>query len=246
MSGGAICGLFLQGPYPQGEFLRPASTILFRDRSPGWDRYIASFTTGEDALTVRPFLFFENGRGRAWFDDVFLVRSSDQAESVNLLQNPGFETTVIPFWPEHWWTWAQLPGYVGSQNALWAVDETVAYEGKRSLRMSQREWTDTTYPQTALDVQQANLRLEANQPYTVSAFLRADRPGTRVWLWINYKLSKELVLDTGWQRHSFTCASPAATTQGFVRVSMRSAGTVWVDAVQLERGSTPLSYTEPE
>lgn len=243
MAGGAEAGLYLQGPYPQGEYVRNVTTIKFRDRAPAWERYIVSFTTRDEPLTVRPTLYFGNGRGTAWFDDVFLVKSSEAAESLNLLLNSSFEQDMLPGWPAKWGSWVNMEGAIGGPNAAWGPDATTAYHGKRSMCLRQTEWTTNTYRYgAALDVSQSRLRYEGEQPYTFSAYLKAAQTNTPIWLWINWESPKPCRVDTEWKRYTFTVTPKVSSEQGFVRVSMQGTGTLWVDAAQFERGTNATAF----
>jgi hypothetical protein len=245
LSGGAEAGLFLQGPHPGGDYVRGATTIHFRDRSPAWDRYLVTFCTRDQPLVVRPYLFMADGCGTVWFDDVFLVGSSELAASPNLLRNSSFEEDELPLWPKSWGTSTVLPGMVGPTNPLWGPDNHIAHHGKRSLRMIQPDpWTEDTYGQGSnLNAMQGGLHWQAGHPYTLSAFLKADRPKTQVW-WLIGEHLKQLEVGTEWKRYTFTLTPKTTTDTGLVHISMHSAGTLWVDAVQFEAADKASPYGE--
>jgi hypothetical protein len=54
-----------------------------------------------------------------------------------------------------------------------------------------------------------------------------------------------VLVDTEWKRLSVTFTPKQGTDQAFVRISMQSAGTLWADAVQFERGDRATAYQPP-
>ena len=89
----------------------------------------------------------------------------------------------------------------------------------------------------------------APQTCTLSVHLKADRAGLRAWLrgtQMNpekpYGECADMVLGTNWTRHAITGAIPAKVSEAIYEVRLRESGTLWVDGVQLERGTVPTEF----
>ena len=93
-------------------------------------------------------------------------------------------------------------------------------------------------------------RVKPGEKLTLSAFLRADAEGVAAQLAVNeapsHLLRKQVTVGKEWQRHEFTFTP----TQPFLFIaigldleaSKRDAATLWLDAVQLERGDHATAY----
>ncbi|MBI3948351.1 MAG: hypothetical protein HY321_20720 [Armatimonadetes bacterium] len=249
-AGRSGCTLYLQSRDAQGRRRRWGPTINVRDRA-GWARYSVDCTTGDQPLTVVPTCRVD-GEGSAWFDDLFLCRSGEAApkKGANLLRNAGFEKDDVPFWPEHWETFTTImAGMIGPTSRFWHPDDQVAFEGKRSLRLFQPEpWTEARIGLGGnMNAVQMRLPCEGGQPYTLSAYVKGDRPGAKVRFMVGYDSLQDFEVGTEWQRRVFTVTPyKESTTSGFILMSLRSAGTVWIDAVQFEKGATATEYRPGE
>jgi hypothetical protein len=228
--------------------------------------FVASRTVGESSRLQ--FWFTETGT--LWLDDVQIVpvdemevRFTDSIEPTdrkNLLPNGSFECG-----PSGWASlgkptgWGNLSGLVGQ------VQEGGARHGRRCLRI---ELGRGKMPVTCFDyfravrVEQAAplganvgwLRLKRGRKYTLSAWMRADRPEVPAALlvrqcdagkWPNDQRSA-LILSKQWQRHTLTLS--ARRDYAFVAVGpdltggKPQAATVWIDAVQLEPGERATAF----
>jgi hypothetical protein len=211
--------------------------------------------------------FWFKGTGTLWLDDVVLTETTGgqqwfpqiATEGVkNFVPNSSFECGAA-----NWGSFTYgLSGWAGNLYRLVGeVDGAVAQHGQHSLMIS---LTPKTLPVFYFDyyepVRQPVRRvLAANQGWfhvrpgealTLSAFLRADAEGVAAQLAANeapsHLLRKQVAVGKKWQRHEFTFVP----TQPFLFIavgpdleaSRRDAATLWLDAVQLERGSHATAY----
>lgn len=124
-------------------------------------------------------------------------------------------------------------------------DETSAVHGKRSLKlvseMPQKHdgrfaFVGTIFKRTLL---------ERGKKYTLSAWLKADRPGMRAGLYCGEDSWSgggwdPVEITTEWKRYSHEFSIDNFEKSGYclswISVPQNQEGTVWVDAVQLEEG----------
>jgi hypothetical protein len=227
----------------------------------GWQEYSNLVWSGPDGnevwmrCTYAGENIFEEpwtrGSGRVWYDDAYIVPAPEGIR--NVLANGGFEGEEwLRDWPAGWVPMFSLigrPGTVGGPQPLWGLDHTVAWEGKASMRLV------NPGPTTAEDMGLANRLVDANQflrgmaltagkTYTLSAYMKADRPGLPVVVISGGWMSCETIRVTDtWQRYTLKCA-PTATikTRGFIGFQTREPGTLWIDGVQFEEGATPTPF----
>ncbi|MBI3948362.1 MAG: hypothetical protein HY321_20775 [Armatimonadetes bacterium] len=163
----------------------------------------------------------------------------------NLLPNSGFETVSLRGWPDYWWDSPRIiaPAYVGAKDSLWGSDETVAFEGKRSLRLVKREGVSLLpapwipFPTAFI----AYLPVRGAGSYTLSVYLKADRPNMGASLELGSSSGKVQV-STDWARYTLTAHDVAEGSQTLVQIGPLDEGTLWVDAAQLEAGDQPTEY----
>ena len=236
--GGAEASIYLQGRSQDTWYLRSATKIRIADRSPAWDRYSIEVTTRDRPVSVRPICAFQGGTGTALFDDAFLVEVPAEAASRNLVPNSGFEQETLRGWPDNWRPVFSMisPGFIGTEDAIWGSDHQVAFEGKKSLRSMV---TEKPAPRGFhYQFRTAALRLGEEKQYTLSLYMKADRPKFAVNLYMG-KETKQVGVSTEWARYTFTTKLGQIA---YINIMPRSQGTLWVDAVQLEEGTEATAY----
>jgi len=233
-----------------------------------WEQFEFLFRARDDLPAIASRLqFWFKGTGTLWLDDVVLAESAVgqqwfpqiSTDGVkNFVPNSSFECGTA-----NWGSFTYgLSGWAGNLYRLEGEsDGAVAQHGRHSLRIA---LTPKTLPMFFFDyyepVQQPVRRvLAANQGWfrvnpgeklTLSAFLRADAEGVAAQLAANeapsHLLRKQVTVGKEWQRHEFTFTP----TQPFLFIaigldleaSRRDAATLWLDAVQLERGDHATAY----
>lgn len=169
------------------------------------------------------------------------ITTAEACASPNLVRNGGFETvsgTLPEYWGTAWW------GIVNPQWATrrdefvrhWHLDSQTAYEGKNSFSI------DVPAPDDNLTFAlcSCTLYLEKNQPYTVSAWMKAEKAGTPVDFRLRGTAKNLIRLTPEWRRYCFTTTAGNARSQ--LVIEPRESGKIWVDAVQIEAGTAATAY----
>jgi len=157
----------------------------------------------------------------------------------NILPNPGFEQATLPGMPDYFWPFDTMAptSRWGMTNYPFALDTVNPYEGKVSLRISAA---------AGRQIFQFNLapKAERPEPFVFSAYMRGDSKDARIdmftigWGW----KPQPICLTTNWQRYVITGNMPSGLSYyDGVRFSA-DKGTVWIDAMQLEKGTEPTVY----
>ena len=235
---------------------------------PRWERYEFRFRAGLETPPVASRLqFWFKGTGALWLDDVELVESATGQEWFpqiptegvkNFVPNSSFECGTAN-WGSYTWG---LSGWAGNLYRLEAArDVGVAQHGGNSLKISLNPtnlpvfWFDYYEPvrQPVRRVLAANrgwFRVPPGQRLTLSAFLRADADAVTAQLAAvepgDHTLRKAVTVGRDWARQEFSFVP----TQPFLFIavgldleaSQRDAATLWVDAIQLERGAQATAY----
>jgi Carbohydrate binding domain/Glycosyl hydrolase catalytic core len=247
------------------------SSGLAESFSPGprWARYEFLWQARADvpAATSRLQIWFKS-TGTLWLDDLSLTETTDKPQwypqiasdgVTNALPNSSFECGTAG--------WGSLTfglgGWAGNLFRLEGQrDATVARHGRHSLNISLDAatapvcWFDYYEPirepvRRVLVANRGWIKVEPGRPLTLSTDLRADAPDTAAILAVNEapeRLQRRLVkVGREWNRFTFTFTP----TQPFLFVavgldldaSKRDRATLWVDAIQLERGRQATAYT---
>ncbi len=236
--------------------------------SPRWQPFEFLFQAKDDvpAATSRLQFWFKS-TGTLWLDDVVLAESAVgqqwfpqiATEGVkNFLPNSSFECGGA-----NWGSFTYgLKGWGGNLYRLeGVVDDAVAEHGKHSLKIALGPKTlpvfyfDYYQPvrepvRRVLVANQGWFRVKPGEKLTLSAFLRADADGVAAQMVAveapNRTRRKQVTVGTKWQRYEFTFA-PA---QPFIFIAVGldleasrcNAATLWLDAIQLERGKRATTY----
>lgn len=170
------------------------------------------------------------------------------------LKNGGFEEGAVGEVPPGWQLW----GHDERRDRRdFAVDEAVAHSGKRSLRILHPEGAHG-YIVTA--VRDNLIPVQSNSVYTLSFFVRTDRPGeAEVHIEGHAQgnpqaartvFEKRFSVSHGWQRMAFTLTEGATFFRddfGYLMVAIHAVPsgppqptrTLWVDDVTVEENPAP-------
>ena len=246
--------------------------------TPEWRESRLEFTTREGAGAEPSTLAFSFGpAGRLWLDHVILQSDAPASAATevprfhprlppttakNLIPNASFEAGA-----DGWLSLAKPLGYGGNVAGLYGdIVGNEAYDGARAYRLilgagrSPESYFDCWPPQHVVQhrlliANRGWIEVEPQRPYTLSAWMRADRPGTKAVLQLVFNgdareplqtLSHEVVLSDQWERHTFTVTAPHSSV--FVAVgpdvsaSPDVVTTFWADALQLEAGETASDF----
>lgn len=234
-----------------------------------WQRYEFLFQATSDlpAKESRLQIWF-NSTGTLWLDDVELVEIPVLSPKrlpqiptegvVNFLPNSSFECGAAgwgSYAPDLRWWMGNVFQLVGE------LDDKTSVHGKFSLKVSLSEpnlptfyfdWFDPIRQpvRSLITAHHGWIAVNRGQPYTLSAFMKADKPNVVGILFVcqsdGRNLSRNFSLTTDWQRYSFTFTPQADfiwVGAGLdLNASKMSTATVWLDALQLERGSQASEY----
>jgi len=162
---------------------------------------------------------------------------ADENVSPNAMRNASFE--VVPdHVPTYWKPWGVplVPPEVFWQK--WRVDETEAYEGRRSLRVESKKHAGPGFFSH-------NNNMVVGEPCTFSVYLKANKPGLKAqlafWEYLGNWAKKPIEVGPEWQRYSFTLDSPQKMS---VRAGVRiwDDGVLWADAAQIEAGTEATPF----
>lgn len=182
----------------------------------------------------------------------------------NLIPNSGFELGTSG--------WSSLgetsPGNGNFFSLFGVVTAADKYEGRHSLEIDLGPgknpviYYDSTPVKSVvqlapLAVSLGWITVKAGETYTLSAYMKSRRSGVPARLVMRFggkilpqpepkNLEKAVTLTNEWARYSFTAkATDTSVCVGFgpdLRAQPDAAATVWIDAVQLERGAQASNY----
>ena len=158
----------------------------------------------------------------------------------NLLPNSDFSKVRSGYWPD-WWNW-----YAGLGDPRFNLDECLQrvddhhIAGTHSMKLSDGAGLFSSF---------LRIVFQQDMPLTLSMWMKSDRPGTKVKLYINQDGWNpvgvaEISVGLDWQRYHLT-ATPgkkSASQQNFVQMGLVGPGTVWINAPQLEEGSVATAW----
>ncbi len=161
--------------------------------------------------------------------------------SRNLIQNPGFEDGF------DYWMFYSL-GRITETGIFehYSIDESTAFEGKRSLKILGEKNQFPAPPATF------TIPLQAGAAYTLSFYAKTDKPGFGVIstggttdVWGSFIKGGRFELSTEWKRYSYSFSPSNKATTLFLGVdSPKENCTVWLDAVQLEKSNSLSEFTK--
>jgi hypothetical protein len=234
-----------------------------------WEQFEFFFRAKED---LKPqdsrFQIWFLGTGTLYVDDVMLEPIAEvrrqwhpqlpMAGVTNALPNSGFECGGAG-----WGCWGpDLPGWGGGVfQLLGQWDDQRAFEGRHSWRLSLSPETLPMCYFDYFDPVQAPVKtlllghegwvpVERGQSYVFSAYVTADRHGTAVrvviWQADGRRMQQTFTVGQDWTRVQLAVTAEADFACGFVGLDLRQAqkpeGTLWLDAIQWERGKEPSPY----
>ncbi len=232
-----------------------------------WKEFEFVFRATETISEQVRLQFWYTSTGSFWLDNVRLVQSKPIAKrfkevvlpttAVNLLPNSSFECGM-----SGWGSIADLPGWGGNLNLpVGTVDTTTGKFHRSSFKIALRPKTIPVFyfdyfplyrvpVKAPLLANRGWITVEPGADYTLSAYMKADSKGSVGVLSIRQafrrSLRQEVELTTKWQRHTFSFQPQAeqvfAALGLDLEASKQDAGTVWIDGVQLERGSDATPY----
>ncbi|MHC4872376.1 MAG: hypothetical protein ACYTFY_11065 [Planctomycetota bacterium] len=176
--------------------------------------------------------------GKAWFDDCFIKEVlPDEKISKNLAPNSSFELASLPGQPDKWMGPAW--DYLRPDPRASGLDTNNPYDGKYCFRLPVPE---ERFNHFEVHLSHAWFSLIADTEYTFSIYMRSELPDQPVEISLTSGTPKRTVkVGTTWKRYVVTFNSRTSDRcKPFMR--FRGRGTVYFDAVQLEKGATATPY----
>gem|GEM_PF-2211097 len=171
---------------------------------------------------------------------------SKKAVTANLLRNSSFEVVnndLPDYWGSAHWGMLYLPwrNQMDEFRRRWRLDRGEAFDGNNSFRIeTPGNKPDINY---GLGLYSCWPLLRKGAVYTFSVYLKSDRDALPVQIGSRLAKSEPDRVEVGkeWSRHSvsFTCGQPMVEQ---MRIQPLAAGTLWVDAAQLEEGAQVTPY----
>ena len=152
----------------------------------------------------------------------------------NLVINSSFEETRMPSHPVRWearaWT------YLIPDAKAHGLETNDPYHGKYCFRITR------VVPDECRALHEP-IPLPKDGTYTMSMYLRADKPGTKAMLYLKAPYDT-VTLDTTWKRYTMTreFTQKDRPFVGVYHVGAVDSGNIYVDAVQLEEGREATEY----
>ena len=229
----------------------------FPRKTQGWQRVVGTFKTGADETDFQVMILTESPTPALWVDDVQL-ELGDQAtpfvavlplepgqarlalapmrQNPNLAPNSSFES-VHGNRPESWMFDKR------NTDATMTIDDTIAHSGQRSVKLTNgTRFCPQVYGWFGAV---KGIAVKPSTPYTVSAYVRSDDPGTA---WVGgaqrWRLRCRFVQTDGkWVRvQRSVVTEPDETTIPFMIITESPTKGFWVDDVQLEEGYEATPY----
>ncbi|MBU0995293.1 MAG: carbohydrate binding domain-containing protein [Proteobacteria bacterium] len=234
-----------------------------------WQMYSFMFEPKYDCSSKAVLQYWFRQPGILYIDDVVLeeVPSNSRIPNdivscekcKNLILNSGFECGV-----ERWGstTLTSLGSYGGLDALIGKLDHKNVYHGSNSMKIELSQNSIPIYsfdhPKT-FQIKMKNILLgnmgwiqvEKGKPYTLSAYLKADKAGLKVYMGIQNFHSNEVTVETrsvssDWKRYSMTVIPEVEYCFILVGPDLelinRENGKLWLDNIQFEKGETASAY----
>ena len=205
-----------------------------------------TFVTWPKSFRLVVHCVLRHGPADAWFEDIILKKLP---KSKNLLKNSGFEQEGLPGEPRYWTPGQHTgPGLIGPRSSCWALDRQRRYKGRYSLRLRRTTppvadaWLEGDMLSACEAIPHA---FGAGTVLTLSFYATAHEPGTALKVsFPDYGMAAEAVEPTTeWERYQLTWTLKRDVKRLVVRFSHNTtAGTVWIDTVQVELGKEATEY----
>lgn len=269
----------LSDPFPSSTTVLSMQLPLARE----WREFDMTFRATQAGSPNSLLTFYFDFPGVFWVDDVRVVEiPTPLVEFTDVIPALGSRNLVmngsLECGPDGWLSLGTRTSFAGGLSGLYGEIVDGGARGGRSLcvKIGPDETPVSTFgffeiaqvPQRApLAVSLGWMEADKGRPYTLSAYMRADRPGVPARLvlrfaqplgildryWVNgfrgIERSNSVTLSTEWARYTLTV--PADERYAYVAIGpdmTQSEGpaTVWIDGIQLESGQAATEFEPRE
>jgi len=230
-----------------------------------WREYSSDFIAERTCGQTGRLQFWFVHTGSLFIDDVSFVEVEPPKPRLEHMLPPKAEGNLIPnssfeLDTAGWGSWS--PGGRAPSALLGELDTTTAADGRTSLRLRLDRASLPVFYFDYFDCHEVPLttlcaghvgwaQLQKAEQYVLSAYLRAQPAGAVGVLYVQQQwggglVSKSFVLTADWQRYELPFQAQGALALGLAGLDLEAskvpAATLWVDAVQLEKGSRATAY----
>ncbi len=239
-----------------------------------WQRFERCFRADFDGSDNTKLFAYFDFPGTLWLDDVEVVEIPrpevrltsviPSASGANAVPNAGFELGTY-----NWSSLGKPAVFAGGLTGLYGdVQHGDAAEGDACLRVELGPGkTPVSSFNTLVKLVEQNapraahigwIETEVGASYTLSAYMKADKAGVPATLQVRFGAPHEgmldrqetVTLDTEWKRYTFTCTAEKRYAFAAVGPDLTNhddpAATVWIDAIQLEKGEQATEFAPRE
>ena len=183
---------------------------------------------------------------------------SGRPDKTNLMQNPDLEDNVIPNWPDYCKAWYIKSYRVNSANQHWGLINTPDLSSlEDEIENDGGDPDNESDPgSTCLKITKDsimngfyfNLALESQEDYTFTVYIKKEGTGFQKARIGSSDIDYEdITLTESWIRYEYTCTVPYNDGEGlpyqYFYVKPLYDGTIYVDAVQVEKSDTATAFT---
>ncbi len=163
----------------------------------------------------------------------------------NIVCNPSAEDASFTEWPDYFWSQDPNPvdGLIGEASAPFKQDSTYAYHGTYSIKLT-GQYHSIYFRLRPVLAQATNYVFSV---YLKSANATEQNPTTVRFKYDGTTIADFSLTDTNWTRKNATITIPASTTTVNsypFRIYLMSDDTIWLDAFQVEEGSTLTEFED--
>jgi len=188
----------------------------------------------------------------------------------NLMQNPSFENATIANWPDYCWP-AEASPRVNAANQGWGQETTSDLSGlcaeienyggdsdgtgdPGSYCLKITKTSNVPYNECRINLAPEHSEVNS-QYYTFSVYLKTDAAGAAanggqgVEIRLGFSPVSYIITNvdsTSWKRYDFKCLIPAHQLSldyySHFYLRLYTVGTIWADAVQVEKGDTATGF----
>ncbi len=243
---------------PWGTVLRTAVPV-----SEEWSKVELVVTPQSDCRNARFEIYF-NEVGSLYLADIRVAETTKSAFELNRVRRKMERERKLDkqkniIWNSSFEVGANGWGTEGFDHNIVKIDDAQAYHGRASARIALRRsdlpagYSDYPKPRRIVSpavkfATEGWMRLKKGAKYTLSAYLRSDGNDLKAELGVYFMTgarSIQAAKVTGqWRRYTLTFT--AKDIFGFAQIASSttdSPATLWVDAVQLEKGTRATTYT---
>ena len=241
---GARVGVTIDCKNADGKSL--LSKKICSETNMNWTPFSGYFKVPEKTASSYIYLLTTGSSwGKAWFKSLTLIKATQEEYAgntagstiKNMQVNGGFEYCANQGVPDYWYVCLLTPmnEWTDSAALKWTLDSKSSFQGKNCLEVS----CSKDLPK--IHVGSTVIRIPQNGYYTISAYLKSDKPGAKI------DFCGEIIsLSREWTRYVLKPRKLKEDDSIEIGFTTLQKGNYWIDAVQMEPGKTEGQYVNIE